>query len=100
MLSVVLYTETSRTDASSNVRSYSATATVEADLDVRRFRDGIDEERAGFRSVRATVTVETDASDGDVAAWLEDVRDRNPVIDNLLAPTLVDIETEIKSERD
>jgi uncharacterized OsmC-like protein len=73
-------------------------ATVEADLDVRRFRDGTDEERAGFRSVRATVTVETDASDEEVTAWLEDVRERNPVIDNLVAPTPVELAVEVKRD--
>ena len=71
-------------------------ATVEADLDVRRFRDGTGEERAGFRSVRATVTVETKANDEDVMAWLEEVRDRNPVIDNLVAPTPVELAVDVE----
>lgn len=66
-------------------------ATVEGDLAVRWFRGQTDEERAGFRSVRAIVTVGTGTSDEDVAAWLEDLRERDPVINNLVAPTPVEL---------
>lgn len=57
--------------------------TIEADIDPRTYRGEATESRAGFRAFRVGVTVDTDAEDAAVRAWMDEVEQRCPVADNL-----------------
>ncbi len=70
---------------------------VEGDFDPRTYRGetgGGDDPRAGFQSIRATVTVESDASQATLVDWLDTVLDRCPVSDNLGNDTPIDASVE------
>ena len=56
---------------------------VEGDIDTRRYLGESTEPRAGFETIRLSVTVETDAEQPAVDAWLGEVEERCPVADNL-----------------
>lgn len=57
---------------------------VEGDIDPRRYTGESTEPRAGFETIRLTVTVRTDADQDAVDAWVAEVEERCPVADNLL----------------
>ncbi len=63
-------------------------------LDPARFRGEPTSARAGFREIRAVLRVVADADPATLSRWLETVRGRCPVSDNLANPTPVRIELE------
>jgi uncharacterized OsmC-like protein len=66
---------------------------VEGDLDPRTYRGettGSDDPRAGFQSIRVTVTVDSDADWATLVEWLDTVLDRCPVSDNVGDGTPID----------
>lgn len=56
---------------------------AEGELDTRTYRGESSESRAGFQSLRLRVTVDTDADEETLEAWLDTVAERCPVADNL-----------------
>jgi len=56
---------------------------VEGDIDPAKYKGGETDARAGFSSIRAHVTVDTDADDADLRDWMATVEERCPVADNL-----------------
>ncbi|WP_440991712.1 OsmC family protein [Haloarchaeobius baliensis] len=61
----------------------SLSVAVEGDIDTRRYMGESTEPRAGFETLRLSVTVETDADQAAVDAWIREVEARCPVADNL-----------------
>lgn len=65
------------------------TIVVEGDIDVRRFTGTETDERAGYREIRVTIGIETDADSEAVGEWSRLLEERNPVLDTLRSPTPV-----------
>ena len=65
---------------------------VDGGCDAARFFGRSMEGRAGFTEIRATLTLDSDAGPETAAQWLEQVRQRCPVLDNLTAPAAVRLE--------
>lgn len=63
-------------------------------LDPARFLGEPTTARAGFREIRAVLRVASDADSATLSRWLETVRGRCPVSDNLANPTPVQVEVE------
>ncbi|WP_251330806.1 OsmC family protein [Haloplanus pelagicus] len=64
---------------------------VAGDIDTAKYRGDATEPRAGFETIRVDVTVDSDADDETLAAWLADVEERCPVADNLDTGTDIDV---------
>ena len=64
---------------------------IEGDLDPAKFKGLSDEGRAGFMEIRATIIADTDASEEVLQDWLERVKSRCPVSDNIANVTPVKI---------
>ncbi|MFC4358485.1 OsmC family protein [Halobium salinum] len=62
---------------------------IEADIDPARFVGADTDARAGFDPIRVTVGLDTTEDEATVTAWLAEMESRNPVLDNLIAPTAV-----------
>ena len=56
---------------------------LEGSLDPRKFLGIADDVRAGYQEIDATISVDTDANDEDLEAWLAAVEERCPVGDNV-----------------
>ncbi|MEF8779342.1 MAG: OsmC family protein [Haloferacaceae archaeon] len=69
---------------------------IEGDLDPAKFLGKDTDPRAGYQDVRVNISVETDADASTVEAWLESVRERCPVSDNIGNTTPLDISLEIE----
>jgi uncharacterized OsmC-like protein len=64
---------------------------VSGELNTDRLQGKQTSERAGFQSINVNMKVETDADESKLARWLEVVKGRCPVSDNLANPTPVSI---------
>ena len=64
---------------------------LEAELDVHGFLDLDPTTRSGFRHVRATLRVDGDATDEQIALLLRHVERSCPVLDTVRAPTPVEL---------
>lgn len=60
---------------------------VQGNINPAKLFGGSDEERAGFKQIDVHFTPETDASPGQVENWIETIKKRCPVNDNLSSPT-------------
>lgn len=67
---------------------------VEGDIDPAKYKGGETASRAGFGTIRAQVTVDTDADADAVQDWMATVEERCPVADNLGTGTEVNVEVE------
>ncbi|MFT4889096.1 MAG: putative OsmC-like protein [Halobacteriales archaeon] len=69
---------------------------IEGDLDPAKFQGKAEDPRAGYQDVRADLTVETDADEDTLDAWLETVEERCPVSDNIgnATPLSLDVTTD------
>ena len=56
---------------------------LEGDLDPAAFLGETDEVRAGYQSIDVTISVDTDADEETLEAWLAEVERRCPVGDNI-----------------
>jgi uncharacterized OsmC-like protein len=56
---------------------------VAGDIDPSRYKGESTTPRAGFQSIRVDVTVDADADDEALDAWLHEVEERCPVAENL-----------------
>jgi uncharacterized OsmC-like protein len=56
---------------------------VEGDIDPVKYKGGETGSRAGFGSIRASVTVDADADSDTLDEWMATVEERCPVADNL-----------------
>ena len=65
---------------------------VEGDLDPAKLLSGDATRRAGFTDIRVKLDVESNAEPELLRQWLQVVRDRCPVTDNLANPTNVEID--------
>ena len=65
---------------------------VEGDLDPAKLLTGDATQRAGFTDIRVKLDVESNAEPELLRQWLQVVRDRCPVTDNLANPTNVEID--------
>lgn len=69
--------------------------TIEIDLagtiDPRKFLGESDEPRPGYQEVDVSISVDTDADDEELDAWLETVEERCPVSDNIANATPLSI---------
>ncbi len=65
-------------------------------LDPARFLGEPTTARAGFREIRAVLRVASDADSATLSRWIETVRGRCPVSDNLANPTPVQVEVEAR----
>lgn len=68
---------------------------IEGDLDPAKFQGEAEDPRAGYQDVRVDLTVETDADEDTLDAWLETVEERCPVSDNIgnATPLSLDVTT-------
>ncbi|GAB6860004.1 OsmC family protein [Haloplanus litoreus] len=66
---------------------------VSGDIDTAKYKGEATEPRSGFQTIRVDVTVDADADDEALAAWLADVEERCPVAENL--DTGTDLETSV-----
>ncbi len=66
---------------------------VEGDINPARLFGQSDDERAGFKQIRVEFAPETDASPELVSQWIETIKNRCPINDNLANPTplLIDV---------
>ena len=60
---------------------------VEGDINPARLFGQSDDERAGFKQIRVEFAPETDASPERVSEWIEIIKNRCPINDNLANPT-------------
>lgn len=67
------------------------TLELAGDLDPAKFLGAETDKRAGYQEIRVSIYPETDAGDAVLAQWLEIVKSRCPVSDNLANPTAVQI---------
>ncbi|RMB25214.1 OsmC family protein [Haloplanus aerogenes] len=67
---------------------------VEGDIDPAKYKGGETDARAGFSSIRAHVTVDTDADADAVQDWMATVEERCPVADNLGAGVDVHVDVD------
>ena len=69
---------------------------IEGDCDGARFFGKTTEQRAGFQAIRIRLALVTDADEGTVETWKQQVLSRCPVLDNLQTPAAVavDVRTE------
>lgn len=67
---------------------------VEGDIDTRTYKGEATESRAGFHSIRVTVSVESEADHAILETWLDAVAERCPVADNLRNETEVAVSVE------
>lgn len=65
------------------IKLHSLKINVEGDINPARLLGLSNEERAGFQSLRITLSPETDASPEALLKWIETIEDRCPVKDNL-----------------
>lgn len=70
---------------------------VDGDCDASRFFGKSMDGRAGFMDIRVSIALDSDAGSDLTARWLEQVRLRCPVLDNLTAPAAVSL-TLVRSE--
>ena len=56
---------------------------VEGDIDPAKYKGEATAPRAGFQAMRVRVTVDADADEETLAAWMDEVAERCPVADNL-----------------
>lgn len=68
------------------------TIEIEGTLNPARFQGKSYEERAGYKQINVTVQVKTNADEATLKRWMEAVRNRCPVSDNLENPTPVKID--------
>ena len=64
---------------------------IEGDLNPSKLLSGDNSARAGFTDIRVNLDVDSDADQQLLDKWLQIVRDRCPVTDNLANPTNVEI---------
>jgi len=68
------------------------TIEIEGTLNPARFQGKSYEERASYKQINVTVQVKTNADEATLKRWMEAVRNRCPVSDNLENPTPVKID--------
>ena len=56
---------------------------LEGGLDPKKFLGFAEDVRAGYQEIDVTISVDTDADEADLEAWLEEVEERCPVGDNI-----------------
>jgi len=64
---------------------------IEGDLDPAKFMGKVEEPRAGYQEVRVDLSVETDADEATLDAWIEQIEERCPVSDTIGNPTPIDV---------
>ncbi len=64
---------------------------LEGDLDPAKFLGKETNERAGYKEIRIKIKPDTDADGETLKKWLETVKSRCPVSDNIANPTSVKI---------
>lgn len=67
---------------------------VEGDLDPAKYEGETTDARAGFQQVRVDVTVDTDADEATLRAWVAEVTERCPVADNLGSSSTLTVDVE------
>lgn len=67
---------------------------IQGDIDARRYKGESEDPPAGFQQIRASVTVDADATAETLEIWLDRVQDRCPVADNLSHGTDLVVERE------
>lgn len=60
---------------------------IAGDLDPRTFLGESTESRAGYREIRATIDVQSTATEETLSTWLQRIEERCPITDNLANPT-------------
>jgi uncharacterized OsmC-like protein len=60
---------------------------LEGEIDPRKFLGEAEEPRPGYQSLSVFLSIDTDADDAELAAWLETVEERCPVSDNIANET-------------
>jgi uncharacterized OsmC-like protein len=61
------------------------------DININKFLSNAGEERAGFKGIDLALSFQSDAPQEKIDKWLEEVSNRCPVKDNLLASTPVNL---------
>ncbi|NIX21891.1 MAG: OsmC family peroxiredoxin [Actinobacteria bacterium] len=67
---------------------------VDGGVDYSRYLGKPSEDRPGLQSIEVTVDIEADADEATIEEWLEAVKDRCPVTDNVENPTPLSVELE------
>jgi uncharacterized OsmC-like protein len=66
--------------------------TIEGGVDYARYRGEASDSRPGLQTIEASIDVTADVSDSTLATWLDRVKDRCPVTDNVEHETPLAIE--------
>jgi len=64
---------------------------VDGDINPARFLGQSNDDRAGFKIIRANITIDTDADQPAIDKWIREVENRCPVNDNIINPTPVEV---------
>jgi len=64
---------------------------LEGDLDPAKFSGKDTDERAGYKEIRVEIKPNTDADEETLKKWLENIKSRCPVSDNIANPTPIKI---------
>lgn len=70
-----------------NIKLNELSVDIEGILNPARFQGKSFEERAGYKQISVNIKVKSDASQDLLKKWLESVKDRCPVSDNIENPT-------------
>lgn len=70
-----------------NIKLDELSVDIEGTLNPARFQGKSFEERAGYKQISVNIKVKSDASQDLLKKWLESVKDRCPVSDNIENPT-------------
>lgn len=70
-----------------NIKLNELSVEIEGILNPARFQGKSFEERAGYKQISVNIKVKSDASQDLLKKWLESVKDRCPVSDNIENPT-------------
>lgn len=70
-----------------NIKLDELSVDIEGTLNPARFQGKSFEERAGYKQISVDIKVKSDASQDLLKKWLESVKDRCPVSDNIENPT-------------
>ena len=77
-----------------DIRIEELTITVEGGVDYTAFKGEETDARPGFQGLEVALEIDADASDEDLEAWLEAVKARCPVTDNVENETGIDVTLE------
>jgi uncharacterized OsmC-like protein len=64
---------------------------VDGDINPARLFGQSNDDRAGFKSIRVNIAIETDADQPAIDKWIKEVENRCPVNDNITNPTPVEV---------